>query len=67
VSTLGAAMRGALTSPTINISGSTAINLTGPTNCINDATFQQAVRTNLIQSQANTPLIIAALIRKFDI
>ena len=51
----------ALTSPTINISGSTAINLTGPTNCINDATFQQAVRTNFIQSQANTPLIIAAL------
>ena len=40
----------ALTSPTISISGSTAINLTGPTNFINNATFQQSVKTNTIDT-----------------
>ena len=40
----------ALTSPTINISGSTAINLTGPTNIIGNAIFQQTVRTNTLDT-----------------
>ena len=39
-----------LTSPTINITGSTAINLTGPTITTGNATFQSNVRTNTIDT-----------------